>query len=254
MSLLLSKLAAYRKDPRLVDFFLLEGKRCLEQAIQYGSSPDLLISESAASSETDFLQKYSHLNLTVLPDKLFSGKVSAVENSQGLAGVLPQFSYQLESLLACEKLFILDNLRDPGNLGAIFRIAESFSIGGLILSSGSVNAYNPKVIRASLGSIAALPFVYAGETRECIKLMKITHSVIAADPEAEAAIWDCDLTGRIALLIGNEARGLSKELLELCDRSTRVPMTGKMESLNAAHTCAIIGYELLRQKMACLKN
>ena len=159
----------------------------------------------------------------------------------------------LEEMIPEEKpalLMILENLQDPGNLGTILRTGEGAGITGVILSKNSVDIYNPKVIRSTMGSVYRVPFCYTSSIQEEIlpwlREKKITG--YAAHLEGKNSYDQEDYTKATAFFIGNEGNGLSRELSQKADIWIRIPMEGQVESLNAAMASGILMYEAYRQR------
>ena len=143
------------------------------------------------------------------------------------------------------KLLILEDTADPGNLGTIMRTAEAAGVTGVIMSKGTVDIFNPKVVRSTMGSIFRLPFAYVEDLKEVIKeLKKSGISFYATHLKGEKSYKAIKYSDRSAILIGNEARGLSDEVADLADIYVIIPMQGKVESLNAAVAAALMMYEV----------
>jgi len=176
--------------------------------------------------------------------------LTSVETPQGVLAVVEKPEYSLKDILAkTDPLIILCiGIQDPGNLGTIIRSADAVSAAGVLLSKGTVDLYNQKVIRSTMGSLFHLPVVEAGEVKEIIKEFKDKGiKLVAADAEGKN-YWQSVLSGPSAILIGNEGAGLPDEILKQCDETVKIPMPGKAESLNAAMAASLIMYEALRQR------
>jgi TrmH family RNA methyltransferase len=145
-------------------------------------------------------------------------------------------------------LFCIE-VQDPGNLGTIIRTADAAGATGVILSRGTVDLFNSKVVRASMGSIFHLPIVRIKELVETLdKLKKNQLRIVAADHRASQDYHQADLSGPAAILVGNEGAGLPNEVLRLADETVKIPMPGQAESLNVGVASGIILYEALRQR------
>ncbi|MCM1175868.1 MAG: RNA methyltransferase [Blautia sp.] len=180
-------------------------------------------------------------------------KMSDTKTPQGILCVVRQFSYELEDVLAAGTplLVLLENLQDPGNLGTIFRAGEGAGVTGILMSGSSVDIYNPKTIRATMGSIYRMPFFCTERMTELIgRLQEERIAVYAAHLRGAAAYDACDYTRGTAFLIGNEGNGLREETAAAADASVLIPMAGRVESLNAAVAASILLFEAARQRRA----
>ncbi|MDE5539225.1 MAG: RNA methyltransferase [Bacilli bacterium] len=141
---------------------------------------------------------------------------------------------------------ILDNIQDPGNLGAIIRSAVAFNIETIVLSPDTVDLYNEKVIRASEGMLFHLNFV-RGDIKEIIKNLKNSgYKIYGTNVENGTNLKEINFEGKTGIIIGNEGRGMKKELESYCDNLINIPISDSCESLNAAIAASIIFYELGR--------
>ena len=145
-------------------------------------------------------------------------------------------------------LLIIERLQDPGNLGTIIRTAEGAGVTGIILSADTVDIYNPKVIRSTMGSIFRMPIAVAEDLAATIDRVKTRGIPVYGAHLDGATFYEKDFTGGCAFLIGNEGNGLSDEISAKADDLIRIPMCGQVESLNAAISTAVIAYEVLRQR------
>lgn len=189
-------------------------------------------------------------NAEILSDHVYAA-VSDTRSPQGIMCVLNQYHYTLEDMLTAEDphLLILEDLQDPGNLGTIMRTAEGAGADGLILSHGCVDLYNPKTIRSTMGSIYRMPFLYTDALPELLPVLKKRGiHTYAAHLQGERNYDQEDYRTGCAFFIGNEGNGLSKGLSRLADTWIRIPMHGKLESLNAAIAASILMYEVCRQR------
>ena len=147
------------------------------------------------------------------------------------------------------KLLVLDNLRDPGNLGTIIRTAEAAGMSGILLSEGCVDITNPKVVRSTMGAIFRVPFVRCEVLADELLRLKESYygfTVYATALNGSVVFTENKYYGRCAIVIGNESNGVSPEVLAASDKKIRIPMAGKVESLNAAVAAAIVMYEINR--------
>jgi TrmH family RNA methyltransferase len=142
------------------------------------------------------------------------------------------------------------DVQDPGNLGAIVRVAEAAGASGLIAAGGCANPYGWKVLRGSMGSAFRLPVRVVHDPREAVTDARAHRCrIVATAPRGGRSLFDADLTGALALLIGGEGHGLDDELLDCADERVTIPMRPPVESLNAAVTAALVLYEAGRSSL-----
>ena len=183
--------------------------------------------------------------------------MSDTKTPQGVLCLLRQFRYTPEDLagqnaerhVTSPLCLALEDIQDPGNLGTILRAAEGAGVTGILMSSGCVDIYNPKVIRSTMGSIYRLPFFYAEDFTEALKAWKRAGICLyAAHLKGDRAYDQEDFTHSCAFMIGNESRGLSEGCAALADRRILIPMLGRVESLNAGVASALLVFEAARQR------
>ena len=201
-----------------------------------------------------YREKLDKLSVEIVADDVFD-KMCDTKTPQGILCLVKQFHYGIEDLLATSKnkehtLFILlEDLQDPGNLGTIFRTGEGCGVDGIIMSNRTVDVYNPKVIRSTMGSVYRVPFLYTDDLCGTIyTLQENGISVYAAHLDGTKYYDEYDYRGGTAFLIGNEGNGLRQETTECADRLLRIPMEGEVESLNAAVASSVLLYEAYRQR------
>lgn len=188
----------------------------------------------------------------IVEDKVFKN-LSDTVTPQGVLCLVRIKDWALEEMIPEDReplLMVLEDLQDPGNLGTILRTGEGAGVTGIILSKNSVDIYNPKVIRSTMGSVYRMPFYYTPSIQEEILpwLKEKKISGYAAHLEGKNSYDQEDYTKGTAFFIGNEGNGLSRELSEKADIWIRIPMEGQVESLNAAMASGILMYEAFRQR------
>lgn len=177
-------------------------------------------------------------------------KAADTQTPQGILSVLDQPRYEAEGILSPDGLYlILENLQDPGNLGTMFRTGEGAGVSGVIMTRETVDLFNPKTIRSTMGSVFRVPFIYVETLSPIMEKMREKGIVTYAAHLKGTASYDAfDYRKGTAFLIGNEGNGLTKETADAADFYLRIPMEGKLESLNAAVSAAILMYEAHRQR------
>lgn len=170
---------------------------------------------------------------------------------QGVIAVVRREEPTIQELLNKEKnpcFFLLENLQDPGNLGTIIRTAEGAGVTGIIMTRDTVDIYNPKVIRSTMGAVFRVPFVITDNLSEVISQLKKNGVSVYAGHLKGDVFYKQDYRSGSAFLIGNEGNGLTDEITALADYKIKIPMKGKVESLNAAVSATILMYETMRQR------
>lgn len=178
-------------------------------------------------------------------------KMSDTKTPQGILSVLRQPHYNIEEMLVKENplLLLLEDIQDPGNLGTMFRAGEGAGITGVIMSEGTVDIYNPKTIRSTMGSIYRVPFVYVKNLDEATAILREKEIMLYAACLEGAKHYDtCVYSKGAAFIIGNEANGLQEKTAKEADTSVIIPMLGKVESLNAAVAASVLLFEAARQR------
>lgn len=221
--------------------FVVEGERIVCEA------PAELIETVWISKSYKGSLPEGGLKPEVLSDELFKA-LSDTVNPQGIMAVIRQPKYSLEEIVAAageKSLYvILDDIRDPGNLGTIVRTAEAAG-AAVIMSPGCADIFNPKVIRSTMGSIYRVPFASI-DLKEAISLLKAAGvDIYGTSLDAERYHNEISYGDKNAFVIGNEARGISPEILSLVSEKIKIPMRGQVESLNAAVSAAVVMYGVL---------
>jgi len=249
--------------------FVVEGIKLVDEALEYGNVLDIIVSESlyeeivsgdltrngllTDNGKHIIKQVKQGTSLTVVSDAVFKS-VSETITPQGILAEVEMPKHRLleENFLEIAyektgkiKLLILEDTADPGNLGTIMRTAEAAGVTGVIMGKGTVDIFNPKVVRSTMGSIFRLPFAYVDDLKAVILGLKRGGiSFYATHLKGKESYRDIAYSDKAGILIGNEARGLSDEIANLADTYVIIPMQGKVESLNAAVAAALMMYEV----------
>lgn len=203
----------------------------------------------------DFLKKEENgllkgRKFEVVENRVFK-TMSDTMAPQGILSIVRQPKYNLQDLLLAERphLLLLENLQDPGNLGTIVRTGEGAGITGILMSRDTVDIFNPKTIRSTMGSIYRVPFLYVEDFKRILpELKKRKIRTYAAHLKGKENYDQKSFLGGTAFMIGNEGNGLSEELASLAEEYLKIPMCGQVESLNAAIAAGILMYEVHRQR------
>ena len=238
----LQQLAKKARARNEQDVFLVEGMKMFQEAPRE-KIKKVYISKSLFEEKGQAFLK--GLEYEVLDEHVFSA-ASDTKTPQGILCVVEQMNYSLENVLEngeVPHLMVLDNLQDPGNLGTIVRTAEGAGVTGVIMSKETVDIYNPKVVRSAMGSLFRMKFKDSN-ILELENLKKDGFTIVATALYNSQPIEKAKLSGKRAIVIGNEAQGVSQDVLNLADMAVRIDMCGSVESLNAAVAAGISMYML----------
>jgi TrmH family RNA methyltransferase len=237
--------------------FLIEGLRLCEEAAKSGWPIESVLFTTSFEQKTrgkKLLRKLQKLNADLIPAKSqILAKLSETVTAQGIICVAETRRLPVKDLWERNlKLNVaLDGIRDPGNVGTLIRTADAFGIDGMILSGDTVELFNPKVVRSTMGSIFRLKIVDDVDLQKTvIQLKKRRFKIIGTDVKQGKRIEKLNLSGRTCLLIGSEAEGLSSKLLKLSDGIVRIPTCDKAESLNVAVAGGILLYEMTKKRIS----
>ncbi|WP_026507811.1 TrmH family RNA methyltransferase [Butyrivibrio sp. MC2013] len=249
------KIAAYIAKPRLRrkdKVFVVEGIR-MAREVPFDLLISAYLSESFIRDMSDEDRAYVEslpCGYEAVSDQVFN-KMSDTTTPQGILCLVRQKEYE-ESVItdaADPLILILEDIQDPGNMGTIFRTAEAAGVSGIYMTRGCVDLFSPKVVRSTMGAIFRQPYRYTDNIVETIASLREKGIVsYAAHLKADKSVYDTDLTGPVAFLIGNEGNGLKKESADAAGGYLIIPMKGQAESLNAAVSAAILSFEAMRQR------
>lgn len=243
------------KERKRQGVFVVEGLR------MFAEIPDSLHEESFTTQK--FFEKHKELfdgkSFELVSDNVME-TLSDTRTPQGIVSVVRQLSYDindivkehlqsLEDKCVAPLILVLENIQDPGNLGTIIRTAEGAGVTGIIMSINTVDVYNPKTVRATMGSLFRVPFTYTEDILKCIMEMKNEGFDTYSAHLQGTSFYDFDYTKPTAFVMGNEGNGLSKELSEVTAHKILIPMKGKVESLNVATASTVLMYEAMRQRI-----
>ena len=219
---------------------IIEGKRIIEQIIAYGVKPDFIfIDETKVEAKASIPKKMRSL-IEYVPEHVVR-QLSDTISPQEIVAV---FSKPHLTFPSKGNFLYFDNIRDPGNMGTIFRTAIALGIDGVIISPDSCEIFSPKVVRSSLGAIFKLPILVRP-----LASFDIDECDIISTEMAGTSMYDVELTNpNTIIIIGNEANGVSKEISELSNLKISIPMNDQMESLNASVAASIVSYHLMWKK------
>lgn len=242
-------LAADRKDRRRERLFVLEGVRLVADALAGGAvlelalyAPDQLAQTQAGRALLDQIQS---LTIAHAASAQAVAAASDTVHPQGVVALArwPQIEPGRPGII-----LVLDAIQDPGNMGTLLRSAEAVGVAEVLCAAGTVDVYSPKVVRAAMGAHLHLAITQDVSWDAIAERLMLVDSVYAADATASMPYFAADWRQPAALIIGNEAHGLSEDARALARRPISIPMHGRAESLNAAVAGSVILFEALRQR------
>lgn len=229
--------------------FTVEGIRFIEEAIKSSTLKYILYSNKVYStSGWERILEVENIASFEVSDDIIK-ELCDTENPQGAVAIVEKTDYSFDDVKN-DYIVILDRIQDPGNMGTIIRTCDAAGVGGIVVTKGSVDIYNSKVLRATMGSVFHVPILYFDSLNEvCEALKPIGYNIYGTSPSAKKYMYDCDFVDKTAIVIGNEARGIDEEDLRLMDELIKIPMMGDSESLNAAIASGVVIYEVVRQRL-----
>ena len=228
--------------------YIIEGFRLVQEAFKANCSIDyVVVNESGKDKLDDYLSEYmDNIKIYQMRNDLFS-QLSSTENTQGVIAV-SNINNSINDING-DFYLLCDKVQDPGNLGTIIRTAHAAGVNAIILTKGTVDIYNDKTIRSTMGSIFYTPIIYDNDLSLLKKLKDEVFSLVATSLEEAKNFFDEDLSGKVILSVGNEGNGISEEIFALADKKVKIPMPGGAESLNVGIATSIILFEKVRQSL-----
>jgi TrmH family RNA methyltransferase len=238
----LSSRSKYRREDSA---YVVEGVRILEESLRSGKLPIFALYTASLDQRGQvLLEAFQKKGIPCEEvDPALFQEASSTETSQGILGVIPIQKTEIPGTL--DLILILDEIRDPGNLGTLLRTALAAGVDLVILAKGCADPYSPKVVRSGMGAHFQLPLLQAewDQIPGLIPGLKL----VLADMKAEQSLWEADLRGPVGLIIGSEAHGAGEAARQAADLQIRIPMDTRAESLNAAAAGAVLLFEIRRQ-------
>ena len=241
------------KDKKYRDemgLYVVEGIKTVNEAIAEGADIQIVVICDESDEQEELKQKMlysvSKFNIIYVNEHVFEA-ISHVMHPQGILAVIKKREKQDEINYNDNLIVILDDIQDPGNLGTIIRTVDSCRLSQIIISKDTADAYSPKVVRSTMSGIFRVNIIESEDLTKTIEEIKVHgFKVVATVLDTNKTIYDIDYN-KTAIIIGNEAKGISKPVLNLADKKVKIPMQGKTESLNAAVASGIVLYEAMRQ-------
>ena len=232
--------------------YIIEGIKLIEEAVNEKAKIKKII---VCEDTTNTYEIPTHIRLEIakydciyVTNKIFNS-ITQVTNPQGIMAIIEKSVKENEIDFTQDIIVALDDVQDPGNLGTILRTIDSIGLNQVIVSKETADAFNPKVVRSTMGAIFRVKVIEVENLQETIKTIKRHHfKLMVTSLQTENSIFDIDFYKKI-IVIGNEANGVSKEIQDMADEKAKIPMLGKTESLNASVAAGVVMYEYVRQKL-----
>ena len=243
------------KDKKYRDInneYIIEGVKLVAEAIQEKVNiKQIILCDDCEKSDyipKELMYEIAKYNCIYVNEKVFT-LLTDVQNPQGVLAVIEKKNKEEDINYKEDIIVALDGIQDPGNLGTILRTIDSVGISQVIVSKETADSYNPKVVRSTMGAIFRVNVIESEDLLKTLKnLKKHKYQIMATSLDTDNNIYDVDYNKKV-IVIGNEANGVSKEILEYADEKIKIPMLGKTESLNASVATSIILYEYVRRKL-----
>ncbi len=243
------------KDKKYRDLsneYIIEGIKLIEEAIKEEAQINQIVicddCEKTQNIPKNLMYEIAKYECVYVANKVFN-TISQVNSPQGIFAVVEKNNKNKQIDYKQDIIIALDNIQDPGNLGTILRTADSIGLNQILVSKGTVDVYNPKVVRSTMGAIFRVKVI---ECEDIVKAIKETKKhkfkLVVTTPNTQDTIYNINYNKKV-IAIGNEANGVSKEIQDLADYKVKIPMLGKTESLNASVATGIVLYEYVRQKI-----
>lgn len=222
--------------------FFIEGIKMVTEAIQECAPIKLIIiCEELLQKEVNT----ADIKVEYVDKKVFEFITDTI-SPQGILAILDKKNNDIDE---SQVLFALDDVQDPGNVGTIIRTLDCAGINNLIVSQGTSDIYNPKVVRSTMGAIFRINIEHTNNLIETLrKKQSEGYSIIVTALDANTLYTDLKFDNKSIVVIGNESKGVNKDIQEIADIKIKIPMLGKTESLNAGVAASIIAYEYIRKK------
>ena len=219
--------------------FLLEGFKAIEEAFNAGIELEKVFVISEKAHDYDFVKEK-----VILTNEAVLKKISTTESAPESVAIGIQKKYDKSVLNNSKKVLLLENIKDVGNLGTIIRTSVAFNVDAIVLYGESVDLYNPKCVRASVGNLWKIPVVQLRDLSELKEQFK-NYEKIATLPRAKTCLKNFTVNEPWLLMFGSEAEGLSSDLTQIATKELKIEMPGDVESLNLSISCGIILYKFL---------
>lgn len=243
------------KDKKYRDLsneYVIEGIKLVGEAIQENVKIKQIViceeCEKADAISKELMYEIAKEECIYVTEKVFK-YISEVSTPQGILAIIEKNNNEKEIDYSQDIIVALDDVQDPGNLGTILRTVDSIGLNQILVSKGTADAYNPKVVRSTMGAIFRIKIIECEDIERTLKeVKKHKFKIVVSSLQTDNSVYDIDYKKKV-IIIGNEANGVEQHIQEMADEKVKIPMLGKTESLNASVATGIILYEYVRKKI-----
>ena len=241
-----------KKERDISNEYMIEGIKLVKEAIQEKANIKQIIlcddCEKTENISKELMYEIAKYDCIYVTTKVFK-YLSEVQEPQGILAVIEKNNIDKEIDYTQDIIVALDDVQDPGNLGTILRTVDSIGVTQILVSKGTADSYNPKVVRSTMGAIFRIKIIECEDLAQTLKeIKKHKFKIVVSSLQTENSVYDINYNKKV-IVIGNEANGVEAHIQEMADEKIKIPMLGKTESLNASVATGIILYEYVRQKL-----
>lgn len=235
--------------------FIIEGIKLIKEAIEEQSKiKQIVICDNCENTDIipkELMYEIAKYECVYVTEQILK-TISDVSTPQGILAIIEMKKGETPIDYSQDIILALDDIQDPGNLGTILRTADSIGLNQIIVSKGTTDVYNPKVVRSTMGAIFRVKIIECEDLEKTLKeIKKNKYELLITSLQTENSIYNINYNKKV-IVIGNEANGVKKEIQNIADVKVKIPMIGKTESLNASVATGVILYEYVRQKLTIM--
>ena len=241
-----------KKYRDLENVYIVEGIKMVKEAIlENASIRQIIICDDCEKSDLiskEMMYEIAKYDCIYVTNKIFK-YITEVQTPQGVMAIIEKNNKDKEINYNEDIIVALDDIQDPGNLGTILRTVDSIGLSQILVSKGTADPYNPKVVRSTMGAIYRVKVIECDNLKETLKeIKKNKFKILVTSLDDSKSVYDIKYYKKV-IIIGNEANGVEEEIVKLADEKIKIPMLGKTESLNASVATGVVLYEYVRQKI-----
>ena len=231
--------------------YVIEGIKLIQEAVQENVNiKQIIVCDDCDKTESipkDLMYEIAKYDCVYVTKKIFK-YISEVQEPQGILAIIEKNNSDKDIDYNQDIIVALDDVQDPGNLGTILRTVDSIGLTQILVSKGTADSYNPKVVRSTMGAIFRIKIIECEDLEKTLKeIKKHKFKVVVTSLQTENTIYGIKYNKKV-IVIGNEANGVEQKIQQIADEKVKIPMLGKTESLNASVATGIVLYEYVRQK------